>query len=689
MSTETKWKVPLSSKKNNDKVTENFEVDEILNKIKKIRDKRKKINNPKCIPTFDDLYETGSKTSSTLKDNIIPSNGVFTENFSSIRESMTNNSDTSGNNVQDASSCGLPKFSLGSIANDLISAESQINDEINKLSDMASTLNTNNADYYKKGLDDMVGGIGSIGSNAAKEAAAQAKELAGIFKELDFASIIKSLKLSFTLIGSILKTLFRQLIAKLKLFFNYIKLFLLNWKNWYDKITSRIAYALTNNHATGFEISTFRVEINKFVTILLVWFFLYNWYFVVFFLEKKERYDFSFTDPDPDPEKGETFYKKFMNIPLSKILYAIIGPGLRVVEFANWILIDKASELKQIFSKKLIFVVMAFFFVYLVSTNWHMSLIVDFFNSLDFKFGSSVTVLITIAIIGYYAFGFLFSDAPWLIMPVAGLAGIAMALAIFIISVLYILLAVGIGIPIGVVLVTLFLVLHSFFGIMIYNGFNYFSTITAIGEDLASGLIKTYSDDCLSTAEFKFTKIPVYIYNFFVKMLNYGYLYIFEIAVLLILFDGITTYTRNFGQVLIEKTKINKMADMSSTITSAFQNLFTWTILINLLVMVLIIIFMIKKYIRLTYFNDSDNKEARDKMLKKVHGEDKFLEKQAINTGAFVNKVANKGSNYVNDKTNKVNNFVGDKMKSVTQIFEPKPTAGISDYIEKQVNNTT
>jgi hypothetical protein len=647
MSTETQWKVRPSSKISEKTLQENFEVKQVVQKIKKIREKRLNLNNPKKIPVFEDLYlsnserdtKRGTATSSSYVSPVSYPNNIFSEGFVSIYENDKRNkregfdigadilkqdSKTSAPapapapSAQDASGSFYAsvqdKLKNSSYYNKDASGNfdaSGISHSVDDLLNMAQSLSDGDLKYYDRGLDDYINDIQKFYDDDT------------LSTEYDVTpkQLIESVKNGLMTISKKMRNMFLKLLVYLKLGLKVIKNFIKNWKEWFNKLTSTFAYALTHNYATDFEIKTFRDQINKFITMLLVWFFLYNWYFVIFFLEDTERYAFKFTNVVP----GQEFPQKFLGFEFNSFMYAFFGPCLRAVEWINYLIVEFPARIANIWKipKKLIFILMMFIFIIIVSANWHMMMIVDFFNSLNFSIGGgSVLILFSILVVTIYASSFAFTEiiakwatGGWLAILVATIA-----------SALYFGIALAINIPLGVLFLTFFLVLHSFFGIMIYNGFNIFSTLRSISEDLSSGLIKPISDSaCTETNEyFEITKIPNYIYNapthiynFVVKVFNYTYLYLFEIAILVILLGGIAKYKKHFGEVLLEQTKIRKFTDLKVNVTKAFHHLFTWTILINVIVIILVIISMVQKY----YKFSSPIAVKERKYVKIAHGQ--------------------------------------------------------------------
>jgi hypothetical protein len=414
--------------------------------------------------------------------------------------------------------------------------------------------------------------------------------------------IINSIKVAITSVFTILKLLVSQSIKKITLVGKSVQYFILNVDNYIDQCVNGISNALTGNTATPTEKSIFRDQAQKLCSILLVWVFIYNWYYIIFFLEDRDNVRWNFS--------GNLMEKN------SPILYAFFGSSVRVVEIMNYMIVG-CSALKDYVAKPFIFFFMFFIFTLVVANNYQMTMITDFFNCFDHKIGTSIWVIFVIIIVGCYTLKYL-RDHFWFYNN-----GVFSTIWYFVVSVFYIIFAITINLPLGLIFLTTYFFFYSFMAIFIYEGFNCFTILPSISEDIS--FINTLNEDtCDNPAGFEYDRIGIYLYNGATTVINYISGYMFEIVVLFILIGGIMNYVKNYNTAYMEKLSYTTVADVGTPVSKAFKQLFTWLILVNIILIVLIILFMIQKYNSIQRLKDieRDNTEVNEDGTRRITIED-------------------------------------------------------------------
>jgi len=251
-------------------------------------------------------------------------------------------------------------------------------------------------------------------------------------------------------------------------------------------------------------------------------------------------------------------------------------------------------------SNIVIFCIMAMIFFILISMNFHGTIIADFFNSLQGKYGSSLMVIFVIVVVLIYALKFILSD--WGLLQLVLPLSIIGMLIFFLIFVIYIIFTISICIPLAVFLIFTYLLVYTFFAIPLYKGFNFGTTLTMISEHIShlNEIIgKSKRDDgdkCdESKSSFEWKKIPLYIYRFFDRAIRYFYVYLFEILIVLTLLGGIVKYVKGYNTAIFEKP-VSDSYNFSGSIKLAFNNLYTWLILINIIIIVLVVVLGLIKF---------------------------------------------------------------------------------------------
>ena len=118
---------------------------------------------------------------------------------------------------------------------------------------------------------------------------------------------------SMLTLSNMITNVFLKIGSYLRIIKIQIMLFFLRTNRYVTTLITNIANALTQDTATKEEITTFQDQTQKFITILLTWFFVYNWYYIVFFLEDEDnvRYEINATYwvKLPKPTFGAHFIK--------------------------------------------------------------------------------------------------------------------------------------------------------------------------------------------------------------------------------------------------------------------------------------------------------------------------------------------------------------------------------------------
>lgn len=365
-----------------------------------------------------------------------------------------------------------------------------------------------------------------------------------------------------------------------------IMLFMLRVNRYVKTLITNISNALTQNTATEAEIDTFQDQVQKFISILLTWFFVYNWYYIVFFLEDVDNIRYTF---EVDEIKKT-----------SKVLYGLIGPACHVLERFDFVIMGIGKKIKKWKTPNaLIMVGMFLLFYSLVQMNFQTSLLFTFFNAMRGKYGISLISLSTFGIVGYYALQFMFGQEVDGYMEIQKAVvesnGFFMMCFFIVIMILYfaayMMWIVAVNVPLGVLLISTYLVVYSFIGVFVHEGFNCFNIISNISDSIDTITPDIGEEAC--KPEFEISQIPKYIWDWCVRMVNYASINMFEILILLTLLGGIGVYGKDWSTASAGKVGIS--SSPTTNVQQAFKYLFTWLILINILLIVILCIYLYRK----------------------------------------------------------------------------------------------
>lgn len=508
------------------------------------------------------------------------------EPFSTITEGLTT-----------GSSPGLPP---SSVAAELDAEKKKMEDSINQdiNSKMASNFSSPEEVGTKLGseVSSILDGITSITNgnsfyssleNAFKPPEQDTSVYGNMnLNYLDLKGVSKTIGLMFSEMSQLIKYFFSLLFSYLILLKKSIQLFIIQFNENLSIVLTKVANSLTQNTATESEITTFKEQTQKFLMLLMVWIFVYNWYYVAFYLKTRDNIRYTLN--------ADYLYN------YSNLLYGMFGPGCRVVEKFNSILIGTAERIQKYVYNNVIYILLFILFMVLVAANLQYVLLVDFINAWNHKFGTSIISAFAIVVAFYYALKYYFFESgmgslltfeyPWFFgYPV-----------FFVMLFFYAAWTIGVSIPLGILFVFAYLVLYSFFGVLFYQGTNTFNTFTGISENIAKlGPNLAWHDPCVNPPIFQFNKIHLYLYHYGTKIADWGTAYMFEIVMILLLLGGIGIYLKGFQSSIASKFSASAMSP--SSLSQAFKYLFTWLILINVLIIGLLITWAIQKYNYIQY----------------------------------------------------------------------------------------
>lgn len=299
------------------------------------------------------------------------------------------------------------------------------------------------------------------------------------------------------------------------------------------------------------------------------------------FVKENERYSFD-----------ASYLKNF-----SITLYAFFGPSYRALQCFNWAIVEVPSMLRYVLSKTVIFCIMMVIFTALIQSNFHTTILTDFFNSMEGRYSTSAFCVFAILIVLCYALWFVAVESGWHVWMNV-FKNIPGTVAYFFTVLIYLIAVCVIGIPTGMFLVSAFFVVYSFLGVYIYRGADTVNTFVRISEDISnlSEVVEDEYDSKFGKQPFDFLKLPRYVWNAFYKTLRVAYGYAFELILLYILLTGISKYRNAFHKVIESKLNANQVFAKNGPIADAFKNLFSWLLLINILLVIIIVVWMIQKW---------------------------------------------------------------------------------------------
>jgi len=529
-------------------------------------------NNPKRIPVFPSIYtaETTSMTTSTstTSDPVIEGMTPATAGGPApapapaplAQETVKSLLDKRKQKFIDAHKA--PSTSPG--AADILKkiTVNNVNQEIESLLDKLDSLTTTD-------LSQM---FDSTETNTKLESGAS---------DLDTKKVVNQVNSAITQVTRVFRAILRKGVLLTRLGVKKTQSFMLSWNDNVNSACRKIAGVLTNNHATDYEIQVFVDQAQKFCMAFLIWIFVMNWYFVTFFIKEDQRFTF-------DPVHLKNF---------SITLYAFFGPSYRALNCFNWAIVEVPSMLRYTLTKTVIFCIMLVIFTALVQANFHTTILNDFFNSMEGRYSTSVFCVFAILIVLAYALWFVAQESKWheWLNVFKNIPGTVLY---FFVVLIYLIVVCSVGIPLAMFFVSAFFVIYSFLGVYIYRGADTMNTFVRISEDISnlSEVVADEADSYLGTQPFDFLKMPTYLWNAFYRTLRIAYGYAFELILLFILLTGISKYRGAFHKVISSKLNANQTFAKNGPVSDAFKNLFTWLLIINIFLVIVIVVWMIKKW---------------------------------------------------------------------------------------------
>ena len=385
-----------------------------------------------------------------------------------------------------------------------------------------------------------------------------------------------------------------------------------------------VANALTNNNATISEVKTFYSEIVNFTTVLFTYVFLYNWYYYLFYLNPENNVGARI---DMDLFNFFKWYKTEDNRGESPALYTFFGPSYMPTALLDATLIKVSDYIyKSVTSKPLIFFILAIIFFSLVLGDLQSTVISGFVNAITFQRTASFLSIIVFLLTMGFAFHWIYKSNMWQsVANIYGLPAIAAAFGCLVATVLYLIYIVFFGLPLGMLFITFYVLVISFFAIVIFSWYNNGMGINRSVENGGIlGTIQKIYDEVTKKSEgggdsgggeggsfsekaMRFSKNAIAFIEKWTSDINK---YLMEIFIILILFSGINTYTSNYGAIVFEKSDSQNVNNIGSPISSAFKHLFTWLIIINALIIMFVGVRMWGKYYKLK--EESQGGESAD-----------------------------------------------------------------------------
>jgi len=450
--------------------------------------------------------------------------------------------------------------------------------------------------------------IGSEKSSISGNLNTPAPGTSQTLKYLNASSVTTGANTSVSEIASLIQRTVQKLVSYLILAKKSVELFILELNSNITTVITKMSNALTQNTATDAEIQTFQDQTQKFISIMTVWMFVYNWYYVFFYLEPQDGIRHTF-----NPQALQDY---------SEFLYGAFGPSAKVVEKFNAGLIWMSdyvkyphipfTTIKGTTPNALIYIILFCIFTILVSSDFQSTLIIDFFNAL--RHTSGVSVLYLLVLIGISIFGakyFFFDSGSEKMLYLPYFMGIPLY---FIVLYMYVIWTSQVSVPLGMIFICGYLVMNCFFSVFYYEGFNAMNIFTGISNNIAPiGPDLNAGDVCIdyeSPSWYMYLRsYPLVIWHYSKIIINYMTAYMFEFIVILLLLSGIGTYSATLQSAI--QGKVGMGAFNPSSIKQAFKQLFTWLILINIIIIILIVMFAVKKYRQIQSLTPSVSKGTK------------------------------------------------------------------------------
>ena len=564
--------------------------DEIVSSLKQKKINKKR-ENPKHIPEFDNLYdrpqssnlvegfhvneylETVKKETSSKKTSDHTEDNQNKKLESEVRSKLSSlSSDLKG-------AYSSTKFDLDNSIQSLSNSLGQSLDGLSNLKDLGSSFSN-----MGKGIGSITSGIGSASDNIPSSMKVSPKKI---------QSVIDTASTAVNSVTQVITNIIAIIAQQIQIIRMKIQLFILKANKYVNQSIVRMAQALTQNTATEKEIEIFQEQTQQFITILMVWYFVYNWYYIIFFLEEEDnvRYKLQFGD-----------LRK-----VSKYFYGFFGPALKPLELFNKGVLSMAILKKYLYTA-MIMILMFFVFYTLVQNNFQQGILQDFFASMNGTSTMSLLSLFNMIIILYFSTAWFFGsmDDGNLEMSkilVDGMYGgiwtLFFSIVIFVLAFIgYYMWIMSINIPMGMVFLTGYLVLYTFFGVLFYEGFNMFSIYTGISESLDTVPPDLTPEPCKPSSPFLsfmwFKETFQSIIQTLGKLVGFFSTNMFDVIIILTLLGGIGVYYNQWDTATEGKVGISIF--QATNLSSIFKNLFVWLILINVILLIYFVMFLYNKW---------------------------------------------------------------------------------------------
>jgi preprotein translocase subunit SecG len=583
----SKWIKKWSDDKNTYNEDELEPNDDIQILKKKMRKIQKKHHNPKNIPIFEDIYKPPQ--SSTIIE------GMEGNDLENTTDSSSKNVDNEeiGKVIEDKIKDTVDIKKIGKNWSNTvhsISASDPIADLENKLSDSLDSLSS-------------FGDIASLGDSFnnldTNNFANTADNITDNFKidTKGIKKVIEEITSSMKTLSMVFAGVFKQLAERVRQYKIYIQLYILKINKHIDVMLTNMANALTQNTATVKEIEIFKGQAQQFTTMMLVWYFVYNWYYIIFFLEKEDNVLFTFNADIL--KKANTYF------------YGAFGPACRVIEK-----FDKAilsfGVLKKWLPTPIIMILLFIVFFILVGNNFQSAIITTFFDSMRGQSSTSILSLLSVVIVVYYSLAWFFGskingnmEMTSIVSKQQSIFAICFFLVLFILAlIVYVMWTVTVNIPLAMFFISSYLAIYTFFGVVFYEGFNAGSIITGITNSIGNVESDFTADGCTP----KDVRIGTWVWfkglfprliNYLIEIVNFSAINMFEILIFLMLLGGIGLYRKEWASAIEGKVGMGSSEGgiMSANgIQNVFKQLFIWLVIINVLLLIILGIFLYKKF---------------------------------------------------------------------------------------------
>lgn len=582
---------------------ETDKMNNLLDRVNKLRNDIP-IENPKHIPTFENIYMRPQNSS------IIEGFGNNLEGFFSPGEWQEDEDVFEQIKEKAQKEFDDPAFSLQAGKDMFDASYSSFTTNIQNNIDGVFAGLADFQDLDTGGLSDAIDSLSATEFDETIENVAENFKLPGGIKKA-----LETIPVTILHLSKMVGNLFRLIAEHIQLAKLYLQYYIVYINDIVKEIITKISNALTNDTATDHEINVFQDQTGKFLTMLLVWFFVYNWYYIVFFIQEEDDVRYKFN----------TREMKIMN----PLLFGAFGPALRVIELFNSSIMKIGNYIQnelKIPNAVILFVLFWVFFI-LVNMNFQMIILVNFFNSISGQYTFTLITLLAIIIVFWTCAKWFWgpekqqkrntetgqwegTDVPTgnmdMFKLVQGTDGSFIRLAFWIMVTLFLFLFyvfwnVAVNIPLALFLVTSYLVVYTFFGVFFYEGTEAFYIYSGITDsvniektELEQEYCKPENDRWWTPAFWFGGSALKVLQEYSTKFINRTVLNMFEIFMILILLGGIGKYNKEWIKSLEGKIQLNPF--QQGGMTQTFESLFFWLILINVLIIIIISMLLYNKF---------------------------------------------------------------------------------------------